>query len=368
MPRVEGDKAYLVSSQVSGTQCLKFSYHMYGADIGSLIVYENMGSQMVELFKISGDQGNQWKKAEVQIKNGNHYSVVFSGVRGSSYQGDIALDEISIASGQCSGSPGTPKPTETPRHLSGSCGQKGYGLSDFPKIVGGQEATPGEWPWQVVLLHNVGDGTFPFCGGSLVSNQHVITAAHCVESMHWDRVKIKLGKHDLSVEKEYENFYIATNGITIHPQYQYTDYDIAVIRLSTSVEFTHAIKPVCINSGIDFAGQLCYITGWGTLHNGGSMPNILQEAQVPVATPQQCEESYSSTIITDRMLCAGFSQGGTDTCLGDSGGPLVCQHSDGSWYLTGVTSWGFGCAAAGYYGVYANVANLYPWVKQVTGL
>jgi hypothetical protein len=74
-PRVQGEKAYLVSPQVSGTQCLKFSYHMYGANMGSLLIYQNMGNQMVELFKKSGDQGDQWKKAEVQISNGNSYSV-----------------------------------------------------------------------------------------------------------------------------------------------------------------------------------------------------------------------------------------------------------------------------------------------------
>ena len=74
-PRRRGQKAYLVSPQVSGTRCLKFSYHMYGTGMGSLIVYQNMGSGMVELFKKSGDQGNQWKKAEVQINNGNRYSV-----------------------------------------------------------------------------------------------------------------------------------------------------------------------------------------------------------------------------------------------------------------------------------------------------
>jgi hypothetical protein len=74
-PRVQGEKAYLVSPQVSGTQCLKFSYHMYGANMGSLLIYQNMGNQLVELFKKSGDQGDQWKKAEVQISNGNSYSV-----------------------------------------------------------------------------------------------------------------------------------------------------------------------------------------------------------------------------------------------------------------------------------------------------
>ena len=112
--------------------------------------------------------------------------VVFSGVRGKDYQGDIALDEISITSGQCSGSPGTPKPPVTPRPPSGICGRKGRGLSDFPKIFGGQDAQPGEWPWQVALLR----GARPICGGSLVSNYNIITAAHCVRATDWNRVKV----------------------------------------------------------------------------------------------------------------------------------------------------------------------------------
>ena len=354
-PRIQGEKAYLVSPRVSGVQCVKFSYHMNGGQIGSLKVYQNMGS-LKELFTKSGSQGNQWKKAEVQV-NGNSYSVVFMGVRGNGYQGDIALDEISITSGQCSG----------PQPPSGSCGNKGRGLSDFPKIVGGQNAQPGEWPWQVALLK----GSFPFCGGSLVSNQYIITAAHCVTAADWDRVTIRVGEHHMNTNEGHEqDISIATNGITVHPQYDRptTDYDIAVIRLSRSVQFTQRIKPVCINTGIDFTGQHCYITGWGKLQSGGSTPQILQEAQVPIVTAQKCKNSYGSSKITDRMLCAGYSQGGTDTCQGDSGGPLVCRHSDGSWQLTGVTSWGRGCASAGYFGVYAHVANLYPWVKQVTGL
>jgi trypsin len=71
-----------------------------------------------------------------------------------------------------------------------------------------------------------------------------------------------------------------------------------------------------------YVGQRCYISGWGRLQSGGSRPDVLQEAQVPIVTPQECKNSYGSSRITDKMLCAGLSQGGIDTCQGDSGGRI----------------------------------------------
>ncbi|XP_046846328.1 trypsin-like [Xenia sp. Carnegie-2017] len=255
-------------------------------------------------------------------------------------------------------------PTTTPTLQSRSCGQKGRGLSDKAKIVGGQNAFPGEWPWQVTLMDEKGI----FCGGSLVSNQYVITAAHCLKTSNWSRIKVRLGEHEIChYEGNEQDMDIKKNGITIHPQYnkKTIDYDIAIIELKESVNFTKRIKPVCINTGLDFTGQRCYITGWGTLQSRGLFPKVLQEAQVPIVTAEECKIIYKSTI-TDRMLCAGFPRGGVDTCQGDSGGPLVCKHRDGAWYLTGITSWGRGCAVS--YGVYTHVANLYPWLAKITGL
>lgn len=118
---------------------------------------------------------------------------------------------------------------------------------------------------------------------------------------------------------------------------------------------------VCLPSTAPPAGTNCWITGWGTLASGGSQPELLQQASVPVVSKAKCVGAYSSADIGDSMLCAGFDQGMVDTCQGDSGGPLVCENG-GIYYLHGATSWGHGCATAGKYGVYARVSYLVNWV------
>lgn len=104
----------------------------------------------------------------------------------------------------------------------------------------------------------------------------------------------------------------------------------------------------------------CYITGWGTLSSGGSQPNVLMQASVPLVSKQRCLIGYPGRI-DDSMLCAGLDKGGVDACQGDSGGPLVCEHRH-IWYLEGATSWGWGCAQAGKYGVYAKVRHFRKWL------
>ena len=109
-------------------------------------------------------------------------------------------------------------------------------------------------------------------------------------------------------------------------------------------------------------GTKCWITGWGTLTSGGATPNILQQAQVPVVNRTRCDVAYPGQI-HDSMICAGLDQGGIDSCQGDSGGPMVCE-TGGKFYLQGVTSWGYGCASPGKFGVYAKVKYLLRWVNQ----
>ena len=120
---------------------------------------------------------------------------------------------------------------------------------------------------------------------------------------------------------------------------------------------------ICVNKTIFVeANFVPSPPGWGTLSSGGSTPRVLMQAEVPLVSKETCRRSYPRSI-HDSMLCAGKEEGGVDACQGDSGGPLVCEFG-GTWYLEGATSWGYRCAARGYYGVYANVRFLLSWIEE----
>ena len=142
--------------------------------------------------------------------------------------------------------------------------------------------------------------------------------------------------------------------------------DIALIKLAIPARLGKGIGLVCLPDTshplpFDNVNKKCWITGWGTLSSGGSTPNTLMEASVPLVSEGRCKTAYPGEI-HDSMLCAGLDDGGVDTCQGDSGGPLVCEFN-GAWHLEGATSWGYGCAQAGRYGVYAKVRNFQTWLS-----
>ena len=141
--------------------------------------------------------------------------------------------------------------------------------------------------------------------------------------------------------------------------------DIALLKLKTPATLGEGVGLVCLPD-LELAlesGKRCYITGWGTLSSGGNQSIYLQEASVPIVSDEQCKASYGSSKIHESMICAGFDEGQVDACQGDSGGPMVCEFG-GTWYLEGATSWGYGCAAPNYYGVYAKVRHLKTWVED----
>ncbi len=143
--------------------------------------------------------------------------------------------------------------------------------------------------------------------------------------------------------------------------------DIALLNLVSPADIGEEIGLVCLPDTtyqlpFDNVNKKCWITGWGRLSSGGSQPNPLMQASVPLVSKQRCKSAYSGKI-DDSMLCAGLDEGGVDTCSGDSGGPLVCEFN-GTWYLEGTTSWGYGCAQPGKYGVYAKVRQFKSWLSS----
>ena len=143
--------------------------------------------------------------------------------------------------------------------------------------------------------------------------------------------------------------------------------DIALINLLKPANLGVGIGLVCLPDmrhplPFDNLNRKCWITGWGTLSSGGSQKNTLMEAQIPLVSRRRCLYSYTGKI-DDSMFCAGLDARGFDPCVGDSGGPLVCEFN-GTWFLEGVTSWGYSCAYASKYGVYANVRDLKAWITK----
>lgn len=247
------------------------------------------------------------------------------------------------------------------------------------RIVGGEEASPGSWPWQVSLQTN---GRH-FCGGSIITKNIVITAAHC--SVKKDKKKslimrlltrdsweerdttaltISAGDYDKSVEEGTEQIRKVAE-IKVHPDYEdlLNNRDIALWRVDEPFEFRDELSPACIadeECGVD---DQCMATGWGVTQDRDVSNDILREAELPILDRSTCAKDYGRSLFTENMMCAGFQQGGVDTCQGDSGGPLVCTK-DGAWKLCGLTSFGDGCALPQSPGVYTRVIKFKEWIKS----
>lgn len=259
------------------------------------------------------------------------------------------------------------------------------------RIVGGNLAKEGAWPWQIVMYMRASTGVTMRCGGSIIHERWVLTAAHCIKSRDKDDYFVVEGVNriDNPLRKNGRGRLLSVKRVLPHDGYssQTSENDIAVLELASPARS----KPVPLHlSGtgpLEEPGRITTVTGWGTLRairDGKDLltqeavrPNDpryftdrLMEVDVPLVSEDVCREAYreSSGKIDRRVLCAGLREGGKDSCQGDSGGPLVTKAADGQFSQIGVVSFGKGCGLRDGYGVYSKVSAFNDWLRATTGL
>ncbi|CAM5149961.1 unnamed protein product [Natator depressus] len=266
------------------------------------------------------------------------------------------------------------------------CGHKPHEMKPWnnfnllTRIVGGNQVKQGSHPWQVSLKR----WQRHFCGGTIVSAQWVVTAAHCVLDRHLrDYLNITAGEHDLSLMEEGEQT-LPVKAIIKHPNFnpkRPMNYDIALVKLDGAFNFSSSVLPAClpdVDEKFD-PGDVCTTCGWGRLKENGILPQVLHEVDLPILDNKECSRALSTLrnpIRGDTLMCAGFPDGGKDACQGDSGGPLLCRRKHGAWTLAGVTSWGMGCARSwndnmrkkydqrGSPGVFTDLRKVLSWIQE----
>ena len=277
----------------------------------------------------------------------------------------------------------------------------------FTRIVGGESASAGSWPWQVALVEpherdgRRGAGFRQFCGGSVIAPRWVLTAAHCVDDVRPGDLQVLVGTHDL----DRGGRLLDVRAIHVHEGYSDATEgnDIALLRLARAAGVAEVELPTAKRTGaVATPGTSATATGWGLLRplqcKSGTKPGAhrcrpqgggrghfvdgltgepvklsdvrtskLMEVELPLAGEEACRAAYPGAAIDERTVCAGLRRGGKDSCQGDSGGPLVVRDGD-TWFQAGVVSWGQGCAKPGKYGVYTNVGAFEHWIRAETGL
>jgi len=271
------------------------------------------------------------------------------------------------------------------------------------RIVGGEDAKMNEFPWQAAIVR---PGTrSPMCGGSVINNRYILTAAHCFwfAKMKPDQIEvlihahvldftitkaegsvnIKLGEdgsfqgrgHDfaLKTDKDENTQRFKVLEIINHPLFTAGyDYDVALLKLDRKIDLLSdtAPTPICLppHSWYDhvYEGIKPWVVGWGLPHEiAGATTRLLQKLEVPVIRLQTCKDMMPHEL-TDRMLCAGYEEGNKDACTGDSGGPLSYKKTNKQWEQIGIVSWGEGCARAERPGLYSRVTEFIQWINQNT--
>ncbi|KAL7648691.1 UNVERIFIED_CONTAM: hypothetical protein RMT77_000598 [Armadillidium vulgare] len=237
------------------------------------------------------------------------------------------------------------------------------GAPQSNRIVGGSPTTILKYPWMVQQVFKAGN--VAYCGGTIINNLYILTAAHCVVDTRPEEIYIKIGH----TSPEFPGTNVDVHSFIIHRRYKdldITKYDIALIKLMEPLKFSEKALPICLPTREYFNNEKGFITGWGTLSEfEEKISEILHAASVTIYEYETCrrKSSYDDIDLNKLVICA--REKSIDACQGDSGGPLV--YFDGESYSqVGITSWGIGCGRSKFPGVYTKVTPYYRWIRQRT--
>ncbi|XP_053510990.1 transmembrane protease serine 11G-like [Artibeus jamaicensis] len=248
--------------------------------------------------------------------------------------------------------------------LNSGCGF-GRESPSMEKIAAGYVAKKADWPWQASLQM---DGMH-FCGASLISEEWLLTAAHCFDT--YNNPKLWMASFGTTLSPPLMRRKVQS--IIIHENYaaHKHDDDIAVVKLSTPVLFSEDVHAVCLPDATFevLPESKVFVTGWGAFKANGPFPNTLRQVEIKIISNDICNQiNVYGGAVSSGMICAGFLSGKLDACEGDSGGPLVTACDTNIWYLIGIVSWGIDCGKENKPGIYTKVTRYRDWIKSQTNI